>query len=488
MNRAIREPTNQNGAPTSFLLKYNGHVLTAVEVFWDGVTIFLSILIGYRIYLTAHVEQALYSNWLLFSAYAFVTALVGIIVFQRFGLYRKQVSLMNLLEIRKIIKAICFLYALFMIFVNIRSIEYPALYITYTAIIILFFTLLQRMLVFKAQQMIHLRGIGVRRVLIIGADARARQLFQNLRNAPKLGFQVVGFLEEDQEILQTTRDWYAEDGINSLFFSSEYEELSHIIDSKSIDEIFVCNHFLGDEPSNLMKTVDFCNSKGIGFSFMPHIRGYYSSQLNITDLGGIPMFSIGTLPLSRSELVSKRIFDLVLATLLLFIFSPLLLLIAVLIRRDSEGPVFFRQMRVGKDGVHFPMYKFRTMYATTPQYGNSPRSSNDPRITEIGRFLRKTSLDELPQLFNVIIGQMSLVGPRPEMPFIVENEYDDLLRERLRIKPGITGVWQISGDRTREIHDNIFYDIFYLENRSFLLDMIILTRTLIFALSAMKTH
>ena len=128
------------------------------------------------------------------------------------------------------------------------------------------------------------------------------------------------------------------------------------------------------------------------------------------------------------------------------------------------------------------------MHVDTPHYANSPKTAQDPRITRIGKFLRKTSLDELPQLFNVIRGEMSLVGPRPEMPFIVDNEYNDLIRERLRVKPGVTGVWQISGDRTREIHENISYDLFYIENRSLLLDTIILIRTLLFGIMAMRTH
>ncbi|MFU8849346.1 MAG: sugar transferase, partial [Opitutales bacterium] len=148
--------------------------------------------------------------------------------------------------------------------------------------------------------------------------------------------------------------------------------------------------------------------------------------------------------------------------------------------RLGPGPVFFRQQRVGKDGKLFEIYKFRSMHTDAPAYAVNPHSSRDPRITRVGRFLRKSSLDELPQLINVWRGEMSLVGPRPEMPFIVET-YEDIHRERLQAVPGITGLWQLSGDRHKAIHENLDYDLYYVYNRSFFLDVTILLQTLVFA-------
>src|SRR5690606_26694581 len=138
------------------------------------------------------------------------------------------------------------------------------------------------------------------------------------------------------------------------------------------------------------------------------------------------------------------------------------LLFWVLIKLDSEGPVVFKQKRVGLHGKEFSFYKFRTMKVDAPKYAHTPQDSSDPRITRVGRWLRRMSLDELPQLFNVFRGDMSLVGPRPEMPFIVEK-YSALEKQRLEAKPGITGLWQISTFRGAPIHDHIEYDLFYLE-------------------------
>src|SRR5208282_2035625 len=161
--------------------------------------------------------------------------------------------------------------------------------------------------------------------------------------------------------------------------------------------------------------------------------------------------------------------------------SPLFLLLTILIKLDSKGPALFRQERVGLNGRRFRMFKFRTMYRDAPAYAHSPKESDDLRITRLGRFLRRTSLDELPQLLNVVLGNMSLVGPRPEMPFIVET-YNERHSQRLHVKPGITGLWQLSGDRNYLIHENIEYDLYYIKNRNFFMDFAILLHTCIFAM------
>src|SRR6202034_3343167 len=163
-------------------------------------------------------------------------------------------------------------------------------------------------------------------------------------------------------------------------------------------------------------------------------------------------------------------------------FIPLWLALALLIRMESPGPVFFRPLRVGKSGKLFTLFKFESMYVDAPKYEVSPTESADPRITRMGRFLRRTSLDELPQLINVVKGDMSLVGPRPEMPFIAEH-YNAVHRQRLRVIPGITGIWQLSADRAFQIHENIQYDLYYIRYRSFFMDFAILLHTIVFAMN-----
>ena len=160
---------------------------------------------------------------------------------------------------------------------------------------------------------------------------------------------------------------------------------------------------------------------------------------------------------------AKRLLDLIVSSVVLVLFSPLFAIIAALVKITSAGPVLFRQDRVGRAGALFTIYKFRSMFEQAPSYGYSPSTAQDPRITRLGRFLRRTSLDEFPQFLNVFLGQMSLVGPRPEMPFIVA-QYNHKQRRRLSVKPGITGLWQISPHRGCPIHHHLEYDFYYLSN------------------------
>ena len=172
----------------------------------------------------------------------------------------------------------------------------------------------------------------------------------------------------------------------------------------------------------------------------------------------------------------RGISDRILALLALTVFSPLLILLIIAIRIDSKGKAIFAHKRIGKNGKPFTLYKFRTMRADCGAEEHAPVSLSDPRITRIGKILRKTSLDEVPQFWNIIKGEMSLIGPRPEMPFIVK-QYGEKEKARLLVKPGLTGFWQIAGRKDLPLHENVEFDLWYIENRSIKLDLIILIKT-----------
>jgi lipopolysaccharide/colanic/teichoic acid biosynthesis glycosyltransferase len=174
----------------------------------------------------------------------------------------------------------------------------------------------------------------------------------------------------------------------------------------------------------------------------------------------------------------KRGCDVIGSLLFLILLFPLFIVVAGLIKLDSPGPIFFRHYRIGKDGRYFVLWKFRSMRMDVAEYEASPRSVGDGRLTRIGRLIRRLSVDEMPQLINVLIGDMSLVGPRPEMPFIVAR-YHPVHCERLLARPGITGLWQISPARAFPIHENLQYDLHYIRNQNFFLDCIIIVRTIV---------
>ncbi|PTX53729.1 lipopolysaccharide/colanic/teichoic acid biosynthesis glycosyltransferase [Melghirimyces profundicolus] len=194
-----------------------------------------------------------------------------------------------------------------------------------------------------------------------------------------------------------------------------------------------------------------------------------------------PLYSRTAIYRAKSWYVNmgKPLMDVTVSFFGLLLTFPLMMVIALWIRLDSPGPVLFRQSRIGKDGKEFQIYKFRTMHVHVPSQGRSPESNRDPRITRAGHFLRKTSLDELPQLINILKGDMSLVGPRPEQKLIVEKYYTWHERQRFLVKPGITGPWQISGDRTKPIHENLEHDLRYIRTISLKTDLKVLIQTLL---------
>jgi lipopolysaccharide/colanic/teichoic acid biosynthesis glycosyltransferase len=216
-------------------------------------------------------------------------------------------------------------------------------------------------------------------------------------------------------------------------------------------------------------------------AFVPRLSFSSEATTNCAEIDGLLISELGYLPNSPAYEMAKRVFDFLSSIVLITLALPLGVIIAILVRQDSPGPILFSQLRIGRGGKHFRLYKFRSMYVDAPKYGLHPQEAEDPRITLVGRFLRRTSLDELPQLINVLRGEMSLVGPRPEMPFIVE-QYNTHQRQRLDVIPGITGLWQLSADRAFLIHENIFYDLYYIRHRSFFMDVAILMHTVAFAM------
>jgi exopolysaccharide biosynthesis polyprenyl glycosylphosphotransferase len=252
-----------------------------------------------------------------------------------------------------------------------------------------------------------------------------------------------------------------------------------IIEKHGVDLVIIAIPSIGRE--RFLRAVDEAFGANARVSFVPGHLLPSDPWVDYQDIDGVLLASFGRTSRRIGYELLKRACDFAGSLVMMALGSPLFLVLAVLIRLDSRGPVLFRQERIGLNGKKFHMYKFRTMQTSASPYDFSPTASTDPRITRVGRFLRRTSLDELPQLINVVQGRMSLVGPRPEMPFIVE-QYRERHRQRLQVKPGVTGLWQLSGDRAFHIHENIEYDLYYIQHRNFFMDLAILLHTSIFAM------
>jgi exopolysaccharide biosynthesis polyprenyl glycosylphosphotransferase len=240
------------------------------------------------------------------------------------------------------------------------------------------------------------------------------------------------------------------------------------------------------EDGNISEIVSKTNHLKVKVSYISSPALMRNNNLKFRDFAGITMVTNHRQNNDLMYLILKRIIDIIVSSVGLIITAPLWILLFFLSKYKDKGPLLFSQERIGMNSKAFRIYKFRSMYTNTNAYDHCPVDSSDPRITPIGKYLRKYSIDELPQLFNVLKGDMSLVGPRPEMPFIVEK-YNSFEKQRLKIKSGITGLWQISPGRKHEITDNLEYDIYYLENQSLTLDAIILILTGVFVIKSF-TH
>jgi Undecaprenyl-phosphate glucose phosphotransferase len=257
-------------------------------------------------------------------------------------------------------------------------------------------------------------------------------------------------------------------------------ELSAIIDRYEVDEVMIA---LPEAPrEKLLEIISRCDRSRIGIKVFPDVFQIIASELSIGDLDGLPMLTVRDVALRGWKLTLKRAFDLVVGSICLIIASPWMLLIALAVKLDSPGPALFVQERMGLDARPFPVIKFRTM-RTDAEAETGPvwAKAGDPRCTRLGAFLRHYSLDELPQLINVVLGEMSLVGPRPERPVFVEQFRQRIPRymDRHREKAGLTGWAQVNGLRgDTSIEERTKYDLWYVENWSLLLDIKILIRTL----------
>jgi exopolysaccharide biosynthesis polyprenyl glycosylphosphotransferase len=312
-------------------------------------------------------------------------------------------------------------------------------------------------------------GRGTVRCALVGSAPLALEVRSFLQTHPEIGFTLVGFIGHVHE---NENQQVEEVGIRVL---GTIPNLKEIVLQEKVEEVYLAISDL--DHADQMNLLNLTELPGLSVHVVSDIFDVITERIKVEEIGQLPVITLrdGHLPLHQAML--KAIMDYcagiagVLTWLLIFHWW-----IALWIKVDSPGPIFFKQKRVGRDGREFWMWKYRTMTCDAPAYAVAPTEEDDPRITRFGQWLRKTSLDEIPQFINVLKGNMSLVGPRPEMPFIV-TKYTGWERRRLDVKPGITGLWQVIGRKNLPLHLNMQYDLYYIKNQSFMLDLEILLRT-----------
>lgn len=320
-------------------------------------------------------------------------------------------------------------------------------------------------------RLLHDRGINVRRVLLVGEGPSAESVIERLVQFPELGLNVIGVVTHPDSSLQT---------VSRKPVLGKFADIPQIIEQQRVEEVLLA--LPSSQQSEVPALLDQLKDETIDVRLIPDVHAYATLGCDVEDFDGLPVLRINDSPLFVWRAAAKRCTDIVVATIALIVFSPLLLTIAILVKLTSEGPILYRQERMGLDGRTFMMLKFRSMKVDAEtRTGAVWAQKTDDRRTLFGTFLRKTSLDELPQLWNVLRGEMSLVGPRPERPVFVKQFRNEIPHYMLRhkVKAGITGWAQVNGWRgNTSLKRRIECDLYYIQNWSYLLDLKILSLTL----------
>ncbi len=429
------------------------------------------------------VSEVATQNFVAFKAFLPTTVLlmcVLIILFETKGLYRLPRG-SGILDYAGIIVSSTLTGIAFLIVVVFlyRPFFYSRLIFAFAGAAIIITLCLWRIILLSIRRWCWSKGIGQERVLVVGGNGLSYQVMNGITTRPHLGYRLVGYLS-DQTEQHTTRT-------SKIYrYLGTIDSLERVAKLRTVHQVILALPFW--QHGRLPQLVQTCRSIGVEYRVVPDLYELSFDRVDVQQISGVPLIGLKEVSLKGWNLALKRTIDVGAVLLTAPLTVPAGLLMALLIRLDSPGPALFRQVRVGKDGVPFACYKFRTMVRDAEQLKANLSTLNeadgplfkirqDPRVTRVGRFLRRSSLDELPQLWNVLCGDMSLVGPRPALPDEVER-YDPWHRRRFEVTPGLTGLWQVLGRSNTTFDEMVRLDIYYAENWSVGMDLRILLMTI----------
>jgi exopolysaccharide biosynthesis polyprenyl glycosylphosphotransferase len=401
-----------------------------------------------------------------------------ILIFAQRGLYKIRLTGTWFRQVWTIVSSatlgMAFLIAYYFIFQPPSSSRLLVPFVWATSIVVLCSA---RLIVSSIMGILYRLGFGETRLLVVGSGRLGKMIMQHIVANPNLGYSIVGFLHDMNE---PPSDFGRFKMLGAL------DDLGMVIRSMQIDEVIIALPSYLHQQS--IHSVRLCERLGTSFKLVPDLYELSLSRIDMEAIEGIPLISIKQVSINLLQGFVTRVVDIFVALLILIIGFPIWLCIALAIAISSPGGILYKQTRIGFEGRPFKVYKFRSMYknadarladlkAHNEAQGPLFKIKDDPRVTPIGRFLRHTSFDEIPQLFNVIRGEMSLVGPRPALPHEVA-QYDELQRGRLAVKPGMTGLWQIRGRSDINFDEGVLMDLYYIENWSLRLYFQTLLRTI----------
>jgi exopolysaccharide biosynthesis polyprenyl glycosylphosphotransferase len=446
---------------------------------------FLTICLAYLVYYMMRVRSGWFQYPIEPELYLPMLAiyLYWLLLFAFFGLYRSWYAQSRLDEIITLFRttAAGVLVLFFVIFIDDESTNPQAgirLLIGGYWFLLFFFVSLGRLAIRAAQKQLLRVGIGARNTLIVGWSSKARELCDMVLKYPALGYKVIGFVEAGKT-KGGKRQRRLEYKTIPLVGSSD--KLSSLIEQHNVREVLV--GLDSYEHDKLIHIINECNGYEVGLKMMADLYDIVSGQARISSIYGAPLIEVTPEIMKPWEESLKRLVDVIVSALILVLGLPFWLVVAAMIRINSPGPVLYKQERVGRNGRKFHMFKFRSMY-TDAETTSGPvwAAKRDPRVTKVGKIIRRLHIDEVPQFINVLRGDMSLVGPRPERTFFVEKLAAELplYKRRLKVRPGITGWAQVKHKYDESIEDvkvKLKYDLFYIENMSWRMDLKILFNT-----------
>ena len=456
------------------MIKENQRQLNGIHVFIDILVISLSYLLAW-FFMFGGNNNAVLSKELYFIALIPIIPLY-ILLNAIFGLYAPKRVSGRREEISNIIKANSIGLLIFTLVLFMGSKNYYMYHFSRKLVFIfygidIFLTILERNVIRYILRLMRAKGYNQKHILLIGHSRAAESYIDRVLANPEWGYNIRGILDDNME------RGFEYKGIKVI---GTIENLELILEMNVLDEIAITLSI--KEYERLERIVNDCERSGVHTKFIPDYNHVVPTVPHIEDLQGLPIINIRYVPLTLlHRALSKRIVDIIGSLVGIILFSPIMFIVAVLIKLTDKGPIIFAQERVGLHNKPFRMYKFRSMAVEPPQKeAKKWTTKNDPRVTAIGRFIRKTSLDELPQFFNIFIGDMSLVGPRPERPFYVEKFRDEIPHYMIKhqVRPGLTGWAQVNGYRgDTSIEKRIDHDLYYIENWSMGFDFKILFLT-----------
>lgn len=460
------------------MIKENQKAFNRIHIILDGLVIYLSFCLSYYIRFDCPLFKGLFSRngyWLQLIQYQSMLAVlipVYLILYARFNLYKPKRFQHHTEEYMHLFQAnttglILLLFSLYLL--QIRHVPRSLLIVFYCMTLLLSF--LERALIRFILENNRRKGHNLKHVIVVGFSKAAEAYIDRIKTNPQWGYKIHGIFDDNLE---------PEFNYRNIFCIGKIKDLSRFFENTNMDEVAITVAI--SEYYKLESIVNICEKSGVHSKFVPDYYRFIPTNPVTEDLNGLPVINIRNVPLTNTtNRVIKRIIDFFGSIICIVLFSPFMLVTAILVKKSSPGPIIFTQERIGLHNKPFKMYKFRSMgVQSAEKEAKGWTTSNDPRVTPIGKIIRKTSIDELPQLFNVLKGDMSLIGPRPERPQFVEKFKEEIPRYMIKhqVRPGMTGWAQVCGYRgDTSIEGRIEHDIFYIENWTLTFDIKILILT-----------